>query len=264
VTGRLEGRTALITGASRGIGFAIAEAFAREGAHLILNATTEPGLESAKAALAKFDVDIACVAADLSRSDEVEKLFAAALEHQPELDVLVNNAGIHIGKPFTEYAMDEFDHLMKINVSAVFQLSQLAVRHMRARDKQKLGKGKIINIASTAGKWESMNQAAYNTSKHAVVGLTRCVALENAKNGINVNAICPGLVETDIVRNAEAKMKAAGLSEDEFRERIEAQIPMGRMLQPQEVANIAIYLASDESAGMTGQTITISGGMRMG
>lgn len=171
----------------------------------------------------------------------------------------MNNAGIHIGKPFTDYAMDEFDQLMKVNVYSVFQLSQLAVRHM-----QQLGHGKIINISSTAGKWESMNQAAYNTSKHAVVGLTRCVALENAKHGINVNAICPGIVETDIIRNAAAKMTTAGMVEGEFKQRIEAQIPMGRMLQADEVANIAIYLASNESDGMTGQTITISGGMRMG
>ena len=113
-------------------------------------------------------------------------------------------------------------------------------------------------------KWESLNQAAYNTTKHAVVGLTRCVALENAKNNINVNAICPGSVETDIVRNAAARMEEAGLSQEEFRQMIESQIPMGRMLQPLEVANIAVYLASAESDGMTGQTITISGGMRMG
>ena len=108
------------------------------------------------------------------------------------------------------------------------------------------------------------SQAAYNTSKHAVVGLTRCVALENADRGINVNAICPGIVETDIVRNAEARMNEAGMTSNEFRSAIKSQIPMGRMLQAEEVANIAIYLASDESDGMTGQTITISGGMRMG
>lgn len=259
MTSRLANKTALITGASRGIGYAIAEAFAREGADLILSATTEAALQDARNALSSFDVNISCIAADLSSSDEVERLFTAALECEPKLDVVVNNAGIHIGKPFTEYAMAEFDQLMKINVYAVFQLTQLAVRHMQA-----LGYGKIINMASTAGKWESMNQAAYNASKHAVVGLTRCVALENAKGGINVNAICPGLVETDIVRNAESKMIAAGLSEKEFRARIESQIPMGRTLQPEEVANIAIYLASSESNGMTGQTITISGGMRMG
>ncbi len=256
---RLQGRTALITGASRGIGFAIAEAYARQGAHLLLSATREAALEDAKSRLDGYGTDVSYFAADMGQADEVAALFSWAVETRPQLDVVVNNAGIHIGKPFTEYGMDEFDRLMKINLYAVFQMTQHAVRHMR-----NLGRGKIINMASTAGKWESRNQAAYNTSKHAVVGLTRCVALENADRGINVNAICPGIVETDIVRNAEARMNEAGMTSNEFRSAIKSQIPMGRMLQAEEVANIAIYLASDESDGMTGQTITISGGMRMG
>ena len=126
------------------------------------------------------------------------------------------------------------------------------------------GRGHIVNIASTAGKLPGMFFTLYSATKHAVVGLTRCVALENAKNNINVNAICPGIVETDIIRNVAATMEEAGLSQEEFRQMIENQIPMGRMLQPSEVANIAVYLASAESDGMTGQTQTISGGMRVG
>lgn len=258
-SGRLQGKTALITGASRGIGYAIARAYAQQGANLFLSASNEAALQTVKNELDEYGIDIAYHAADLSQESEVDDLFAHALRHFPKLDVLVNNAGIHLGKPFTDHTMDDFDRLMKINVYAVFQLTQCAVRHM-----QKLGRGKVINISSTAGKWESMNQAAYNTSKHAVVGMTRCVALENAKSGINVNAICPGIVETDIIRNAQASVEASGVTEDEFRSMIEATIPMGRMLQPEEVANIAIYLGSAESDGMTGQTITISGGMRMG
>ncbi len=256
---RLQGRTALVTGASRGIGYAIAQAYAQAGANLVLTASNAAALETAKAELEAFGVSIACVAADLSLESEVERLFNFSIDRFPDLDVLVNNAGIHLGKPFTEHTMSEFDRLMKINVYAVFQLTQRAIAHM-----QSLGRGKVINISSTAGKWESLNQAAYNTSKHAVVGLTKCVALENAQNGINVNAICPGIVETDIIRNAQASVAANGISAEEFQRMIENQIPMGRMLQPQEVANIAVYLASHESDGMTGQTITISGGMRMG
>ena len=159
---------------------------------------------------------------------------------------------MHIAKPFTEHEMDEFDHLMRVNVFSVFQLMQLAITHM-----QKLGRGKIINIASVAGLRESMNSSAYNTSKHAVVGLTKCVALENAKNGINVNAICPGIVETDLIQGVEDKMKAAGMPSEEFRERVISQIPIGRMLQPEEIANIAFFLASSDSDGMNGQTIVI-------
>lgn len=257
--GRLAGRKILVTGASRGIGYAIAESFAAQGANLVISATSESSLESINEALSAYEVEVRSVTADVSQADEVSALFAKSVEFFPDLDGVVNNAGIHIGKPFIEYDMDEFDRIMKVNVYSVFQLTQLAIQHM-----QSLGRGKVINVASTAGKWESMNQAAYNTTKHAVVGLTRCVALENAKNNINVNAICPGIVETDIIRNAASRMEEAGLSNDEFRQMIETQIPMGRMLQPQEVADIAIYLASSESDGMTGQTITISGGMRMG
>ena len=256
---RLAGRTALITGASRGIGLGIARAYAREGADLVLTATTEARLEAAQRELAEFGGMVSYIVADFSRESEVDSAFATALERHPELDVLVNNAGVYIGKPFTEYGMGEFDRLMRVNVYSVFQLTQLAVRHM-----QQLGRGKIVNIASTAGKWQSMNQAAYNVSKHGIVGLTRCVALENAQNNINVNAICPGLVETDLLDGFYSAGKALGLSVEEMRKRMESGIPMGRLLEPEEVAHIAVYLASGESDGMTGQTITISGGMRMG
>ncbi|NCF44756.1 MAG: SDR family oxidoreductase [Proteobacteria bacterium] len=256
---RLQGRTALITGASRGIGYAIAEAFAREGADLVISATNEVALIEAKSALEAHGVAVSYCVADVASESAISNLFAFAVAQHPELDVLVNNAGIHIGRPFTDYAMEEFDRLMRINVYSVFQLTQMAIAHM-----QQLGRGKVINISSTAGKWESMNQAAYNASKHAVVGLTKCVALENAKNHINVNAICPGIVETDIIRNAQQQMAATGMAKDEFQTAIESQIPMGRMLQVNEIAPIATYLASAESDGMTGQTITISGGMRMG
>ncbi|MDC0068823.1 glucose 1-dehydrogenase [Gammaproteobacteria bacterium] len=259
MSGRLAGRKILVTGASRGIGYAIAESFAAQGADLVISATSESSLESINEALSAYQVEVRSMTADISQADDVDSLFAKSVEFFPDLDGVVNNAGIHIGKPFTDYDMDEFDRIMKVNVYSVFQLMQLATRHM-----QSLGRGKVINIASTAGKWESMNQAAYNTTKHAVVGLTRCVALENAKNNINVNAICPGIVETDLVYNAATLMEDAGLTNDEVRQMIESRIPMGRMLQPQEVADIAVYLASSESDGMTGQTITISGGMRMG
>ena len=141
---------------------------------------------------------------------------------------------------------------MRTNVYSVFQLTQHAIRHM-----QTLGRGKVVNVASVAGLRGSMNSTAYNMSKHAVVGLTRCVALENAKNGINVNAICPGVVETDLIKGVEQRMELAGMPPEEFRQRIISQIPIGRLLQPEEIANIALFLASSEADGMSGETITI-------
>ena len=249
---RLKHKTALITGASRGIGYAIAKSFASQGANLVLSAVNEAGLKKAKAELDGYGVDISYLATDISSPDSIEQLFTFAVERHPELDVLVNNAGVHIAKPFTDHSLEEFDHLMKTNVYSVFQLTQHAIRHM-----QKLGRGKVVNVASVAGLRASMNSTAYNTSKHAVVGLTRCVALENAKNGINVNAICPGVVETDLVKGVEQRMEVAGMPPEEFRERIISQIPIGRMLQPEEIANIAVFLASSESDGMSGETISI-------
>ena len=125
------------------------------------------------------------------------------------------------------------------------------------------GSGKIVNISSTAGKWESPNQAAYNTTKHAVVGMSKCVALETAPFGLQVNTICPGMVDTDMFQNFEVHAKAAGISLDELKTAAMMRIPQRRFLDPSEVANLAVYLGSSESDGMTGQTLTISGGMRM-
>ncbi len=257
--GRLEGKTALITGASRGIGRAIAEAYAQEGASLVISATSVDGLQELAEAVRAQGITVECVAANLANEQEVVSLFDQAAKASGGLDILVNNAGIYDGKPFEQYALDDLDRLMKVNVYAVFTLMQKAVTHMKAR-----GHGKIVNISSTAGKWESLNQAAYNTTKHAVVGMSKCVALETGPHGINVNTICPGMVETDMFQNFEVHADAAGISLDQLKTATYARIPMGRFMQPDEIANLAIYLASAESDGMTGQTITISGGMRMG
>ena len=257
--GRLSGRTALITGASRGIGRAIAQAFADEGAHLFLTATNAAKLEETQALCADAGGELAGHIADVSDPDSAQAMFDTAVAWRGGLDIVVNNAGIYIGKRFVDYELAELDRVMKVNVYAVFQLTQLAVRHMRAR-----GGGKIVNMASTAGKWESPNQAVYNTSKHAVVGLTRCAALETATDGINVNAICPGFVSTGMFDGLQESADAQGVSVAELQQAIVSRVPMGRLVTGEEVAHLAVYLASSESDGMTGQSIPISGGMRMG
>ena len=255
----MQGQRALITGASRGIGKAIALAYAEQGASVVLTATSEDSLQRVRQECEAAGAAATVLTCDVTEPQALEGMFRQAVECYDGLDVLVNNAGIYIGKPFTQYSFDEFDRLMKVNVYAVFQLMQLALVQM-----QQQGSGKIINIASTAGKWESPNQAAYNTSKHAVVGMTRCAALENAAAGINVNAICPGMVETDMFQQFQVHADALGVSLQELKQGSLGRIPMGRFLEPEEIAHIAVYLGSTESDGMTGQTITISGGMRMG
>lgn len=254
VTGRLAGKTALVTGASRGIGHAIALAYLREGAEVIASASSVASLAS----IASASPLVHPLAADLSSESATSELFADAMAINGQVDILVNNAGIYIGRAFEDYTLAEVEQLMRINVYAVFQLTQLAVSAMKAQ-----GQGKIIQIASTAGKWESPNQAAYNTSKHALVGMSKCVALETAAHGIQVNTLCPGMVETDMFTDFEVHAERAGLTLDELKAAAITRIPQGRFLDPQEIAHLAVYLGSQESDGMTGQTITISGGMRM-
>lgn len=201
--------------------------------------------------------DTRLIAADLTQATAPDDLFQQATAVS-EIDVLVNNAGIYRGMPFEKYGRNDLEDLFEINVFALFRLTQLAVTHMKGRG------GKIVQIASTAGKWESPNQSVYNMTKHAVVGMSKCVALETAQLGIQVNTICPGMVETDMFQQFQVHADMAGVSLDELKSGAVARIPQGRFLDPDEVAHIAVYLGSSESDGMTGQTITISGGMRMG
>ena len=233
-------------------------AYLAEGASVMLSARDAERLTHVAQSPDARD-RIATHACDVTDPQQVEQLFAAAVGWRGSVDILVNNAGIYIGKPFTDYSYEEFDQLQKTNVYSVFRLMQLALLHMQPR-----GAGKIVNIASTAGKWERANQAAYNASKHSVVGLTRCAALENGVHRININAICPGMVNTDMWSDFGGHAERTGVTMDQLKAGILGRIPLGRFIEPEEVAHIAVYLGSAESDGMTGQTITISGGMRMG
>ena len=184
----------------------------------------------------------------------VEKMVETAIDTFGQIDVLVNNAGVYKVALFTEHTFEDFDNIMQVNVYGAFHVTQFVLRQMLKRRK-----GKIVNIASTAGKWASPNQSAYNMSKHALVGMTRCLALETAKSNITVNAICPGFVETDLLTGAA---KLMGMEPEEFIEdRVKPRVAMERIIQPEEIAHLAVYLASGESDGMTGQSIVLDGGM---
>jgi NAD(P)-dependent dehydrogenase (short-subunit alcohol dehydrogenase family) len=259
MTGRLRGRVVLITGASRGIGRAIAERFAAEGADLFLAATRVEGLGDVRAACAALGARVETHAADISDRAAAAGMVDAAARAFGRIDGLVNSAGIYKAARFVDYEPADFDRVMQVNVYGAFHVMQFTLRRMLAQ-----GHGKIINIASTAGKWESPNQAAYNASKHALVGLTRCAALETANRGITVNAICPAFVETDMLQDFKVHADMAGISFEKLKENLLARVPMGRFVQPIEVAHLAVYLMSAESPSMTGETLTIAGGMRMG
>ncbi len=254
---RLQDKVVVLTGASRGIGADMARTFAQEGARLVLLATrvetvaglaSDLGLGADRALPLALDVrdEAACHAA-----------IDAVVAHWGRVDALVNNAGIYMGKAFQDYSHADFQAVLDVNLFGVIHMSQAALPHMRAQ-----GAGRIINIASSAGKWGSRQQSAYNISKHAVVGLTRCLALETAAQGITVNAICPGFVQTDMVEALKTEVaKAQGVDGDAMLAAALTRVPMGRVLNPSEISGLAVYLASDASSGMTGQSLSVDGGM---
>lgn len=256
---RLAGKTALVTGASRGIGRAIAEAFAAEGAALAINARDGARLDLVAAELrTAHGVPVHTGACDVTDGAAVRAMVAAAEAWRP-LDVLVNNAGIHVAAPFLDYSFEQFREVIESNVYSVFHVTQAVLPGMLSRKR-----GRIVNLASTAGKWGSRNQSAYNASKHAVVGLTRCLALEFAQYNILVNAICPWVVDTDMATGfMQRHASAIGVSPQELTSRMNASVPLGRWIKPAEVAGLAVYLASDEASYINGQAWTVDGGYTM-
>jgi len=255
-SGRLSGRAALITGASRGIGRAIAVRYAEEGADLFLTATNRDKLEETRKLAAAHGGKVALHLADVSERSAVAAMVGEAVKTLGRIDVLVNNAGVYKAARLVDYEPEDFDRIMKVNLYGAFHVMQLVLRHMQARRS-----GKVVNIASTAGKWMSMNQSAYNASKHALVGLTRCAGLEMGPLGINVNAICPGFVETDMLDEFRAHGEILGIPFEKVKEAGLARVPLRRFLKPEEIAHLAVFLASSESDGMTGQSILMDGGM---
>ena len=256
---RLQDKIALITGGSRGIGLAMATRFAEEGADLFLCATNPDRLEEAASELRQLGGRVAWGPADVSDRQAVFNMVETALAEFGRIDILVNNAGAYQAARFVDYTPEDFDRIMKINLYGVFNVTQAVLPGMMERKK-----GKIVNIASTAGKWGSRNQSAYNASKHAVIGLTRCLGLEAAPLGINVNAICPALVESEMSAPMFAEhARMLGIPEDVLRQHLISQIPMQRLLKPGDVADLAVYLASEESNNVTCQSLAVCGGYTM-
>jgi NAD(P)-dependent dehydrogenase (short-subunit alcohol dehydrogenase family) len=254
---RLENQVAIITGASRGIGLAIAQAYAAEGAKLCLIATDQQRLTEVKQSLGLAEDRIMTLAVNVTNRQACFDAVAKVTQHFGRVDVLVNNAGVYRSKSFLDYVPQDFQDMLDVNLFGVLHFMQACLPGMQDRRH-----GRIINMASTAGKWGSRNQSAYNVSKHAVVGITRCVALEASPFAVTVNAICPGFIQTDMVEELKAQVaQTSGISPEDMVKAALTRVPLGRVLNPSEIAGLAVYLGSAESSGMTGQSIHVDGGM---
>lgn len=249
----LHDKVALITGAANGIGRAIAARFAAEGAQVVVSDTDVAHGEALVATIAASGGHAVFVRADVSIDSHMQMLFSRALEIYGGVHIMINNAGIEgPNVPMAEYDMVEFDRVIDVNLRGVFLGMQAAVKHMPAA-----GGGVILNIASVAGLKGFATLSPYTASKHAVVGLTKAVALEYATQNIRINAICPGVVITDMVHRITKHDPAV---EDRY-----AKLqPMGRMGTPDEIAEVALFLCSDASSFMTGVALPADGGLMAG
>jgi 3-oxoacyl-[acyl-carrier protein] reductase len=241
----LEGRVALVTGASRGIGAAIARAYAAEGATLLLCARSE-GVETLANELAAAGRPVRAMRGDISDAGFARELVTSARKEHARLDVLVNNAGILRQGLIGMISTEQMRELLEVNVVALMTLTQYATRVMDSKRAPS-----VVNIASIAGTSGMEGVTAYSASKAAVVGYTLSSAKELAPKGIRVNAIAPGFIDTDMVR---------GVSSDWYERRMQS-IRMGRIGTPEDVAGVAVFLGSDLSRYVTGQVIGVDGGM---
>ncbi|WP_134684406.1 3-oxoacyl-[acyl-carrier-protein] reductase [Brevibacillus migulae] len=245
----LNGKVALVTGASRGIGRAIALQLAEAGADVIVNyAGSEGAAADTVAKIKELGRNAIMVKANVANSDEVESMFKAGLDQFGHIDILVNNAGITRDNLIMRMKEEEWDDVISTNLKGVFNCIKAATRPMM---KQRFGR--IINITSVVGVLGNPGQANYVAAKAGVIGLTKTTARELASRNITVNAVAPGFIDTEMTAVLPDEVKTGMLG----------QIPLGRLGQPEEIAKVVTFLASDAAAYMTGQTLHVDGGMYM-
>jgi NAD(P)-dependent dehydrogenase (short-subunit alcohol dehydrogenase family) len=255
--GRFEGRGVVVTGAAQGMGRAISEAFLAEGARVVLADLNEEGVAATAEELGR-DGNTFAVRCDVTNSDDVRNLVTASLDQLGAVDVFVNNAGTITMRRVVELDEDEWDTVMDVNAKGVFLCTRAILPHMLDRQS-----GAIVNIASQAGKRGYKLFAHYCASKAAVIVFSRGVALEVAPH-VRINCICPGIVNTDMMEREYAWEEAmTGEPKESIQKRWMAGIPMGRFQEPEHIARVALFLASDDASEMTGQAINVTGGMVM-
>lgn len=250
---------ALVTGATSGIGLAVTEALSHRGLRVFIAARSPEGVASTVKDLTGRGLRVSGVAADVRSGDDIRRLVSAAVTKYGPISVLVNNAGRSGGGVTAEIADDLWNDVIETNLTSVFRLTRevLTAGGMRG-----LGHGRIINIASTAGKQGVVLGAPYSASKHGVVGFTKALGLELAGTGITVNAVCPGYVETPMAERVRSGYAAAwNTTEADVLTKFQAKIPLGRYSTPAEVAGLVDYLVTDLADAVTAQAINVCGGL---
>jgi len=247
---KLTGKVAIVTGASKGIGASIAKHMAVEGAAVVVNyASSKEGADRVVAEISGKGGKAIAVQANVAKKAEIDRLFSETKKAFGRLDILVNNAGIYEFSPLEGVTEEHFHKQFDLNVLGLILASKEAVRHFDSAG------GSIINISSAASTLTPPNTSVYSATKAAVDAVTRSLAKELGPRNIRVNSINPGMVETEGVH-------AAGIMESDFRKQVQSQTPLGRIGQPQDIAPAAVFLASSDSAWMTGETFYITGGLR--
>jgi NAD(P)-dependent dehydrogenase (short-subunit alcohol dehydrogenase family) len=248
----LDGRIAVVTGAARGIGLAIAKSLGESGASLVLLGRDSEALEQAISGIPGSS----CMVCDVTDEVEVGKVFGEIRSASGGVDILVNNAGAADSAPFLKMDREHAQRMMDINYFGPVFCMQAVLPGMLEKNF-----GRIVNVASTSALKGYGYVTGYAASKHAVLGMTRCVALETARSGVTVNAVCPGFTETDmVVRSVKTIMEKTGRSEKEARAELAKNNPQGRLIRPDEVAEAVEWLCRPGSGSITGQAITIAGG----
>ena len=255
----LKSKVVLVTGGSRGIGRSVALAFAAQGSQVAIAGRSQASLNSVAEEIRNLGAKALPLTCDVTSRQEVENLKKKIRNELGPVQILINNAGIAPAASFIEMEDSLWEKVLKVNLTGTYYACKIFLPDMIAS-----GWGRIINIASIVAKVAFSHVSAYTTSKHAVLGLTRALALETARSGVTVNAICPGYVDTPTtLANAELMAEKTGKGVEEILKLFEKSSPQNRLISPEEVADLAVMLAFESAGGMTGQAINVDGGAVM-
>jgi NAD(P)-dependent dehydrogenase (short-subunit alcohol dehydrogenase family) len=243
----LKNKVAVITGARRGIGKAIALELAKHGANVVVSDIDLKGCEEVAEEIKDLGTDALAIKCDVTKQDQIDKMLKKTTDEYDKIDILVNNAGVVRQKPFVEFTEEDWDIILDTNLKGMFLVTKSVTKQMLKNES-----GKIVSIASIAGEVGFANTSAYCASKAGIINLTRELAMELSGKGININAIAPGVIETDMTEDM--------LEDKDTKKDLLANIPMGRVGKPEEIAKAAVFLASDDSDYITGHTLVVDGG----